>query len=156
MLRVGDHAPEINRPGTDGKPFRLSDHSGRYTIVYFFPAAFTPGCTKESKRFRDNSGELSALGADVVGISTDSMTDQCNFAESLQVTFPMVSDHDQSVSRSYGVNWPLIGRARRVTFVVGPTQRIEATFWHEIQVNRHLDDVVAFLKHARPSRRSEG
>jgi peroxiredoxin Q/BCP len=148
MKKVGDFAPEIGLPASDGKVFSLADRKGRYTIVYFFPAAFTPGCTAESKRFRDNSSELAALGADVVGISTDSHQQQCAFAESLRVTFPMVGDADGRITRAYGVKWPIFDRARRVTFVVGPTRHIEAVFAHEIQVNRHLDDVVAFFKKA--------
>ena len=149
MLRVGDPAPEIDLPASDGKAFRLSDRGGRYTVVYFFPAAFTPGCTKESKQFRDNSSELAQLGADVVGISTDTHARQCEFAESLQVTFPMVGDEGGRITRAYGVAWPIVGKARRVTFVVGPTQKIAAVFWHEVQVSRHLDDVVAFLRKAQ-------
>ena len=149
MKQVGDYAPEIGLPASDGKAFNLADRKGRYTVVYFFPAAFTPGCTAESKRFRDNSEELSALGADVVGISTDTPAKQCEFAESLRVTFPMVGDYEGKVTRAYGVKWPVVNKARRVTFIVGPTQHIEAVFWHEVQVNRHLDDVVAFLKNAQ-------
>lgn len=149
MKNVGDFAPEIGLLASDGKVFNLADRKGRYTIVYFFPAAFTPGCTAESKRFRDNSSELRELGADVVGISTDTHEKQCAFADSLRVEFPMVGDSDGRITRAYGVQWPIFNRARRVTFVVGPTQHIEAVFWHEVQVNRHLDDVVAFLRKAK-------
>ena len=149
MKKVGEFAPEIGLPASDGKIFNLTDRKGRYTIVYFFPAAFTPGCTAESKRFRDNSAELAELNADVVGISTDTHARQCEFADSLRVKFPMVGDADGRVTRAYGVQWPIFTKARRVTFVVGPTQLIEAVFWHEVQVNKHLDDVVAFLKSKR-------
>jgi peroxiredoxin Q/BCP len=149
MKKVGDFAPEIGLPASDGKVFNLADRAGKYTVVYFFPAAFTPGCTAESKRFRDNSEELASLNADVVGISTDTHARQCEFADSLRVTFPMVGDSNASVTRAYGVAWPILAKARRVTFVVGPTQHIEAVFWHEVQVSKHLDDVVAFLKSKR-------
>lgn len=149
MLKVGDLAPEIDLPASDGKVYRLADRAGKYVVVYFFPAAFTPGCTAESKRFRDNAPDLADLGAEVVGISTDSHKTQCDFADSLRVTFPMVGDEGGRVARQWGVSWPIIGKPRRVTFVVGPTQKIEAVFWHEIQVNKHLDDVVQFLKSRR-------
>ena len=66
----------------------------------------------------------------------------------------IATDTDGRITRAYGVQWPIFNKARRVTFVVGPTQHIEAVFWHEIQVNRHLDDVVAFLKKA-PSHRAK-
>ncbi len=150
MLKVGDEAPDIELPGSDGKRFKLSEHlrGGRSVVLYFFPAAFTPGCTAESKRFRDNAPELEALGADVVGISTDDEQKQCAFADSLAVTFPLLSDVGGKVGRAYGVLWPIVGKSRRVTFVISRARRIEAIFWHEFQVNRHLDDVVAFLRRA--------
>lgn len=148
MLKVGDRAPAIDLPSSDGSTFHLSERNGagRWVVLYFFPAAFTPGCTAESKRFRDNAPDLSALGADVVGISTDDQKTQCKFAESLSVTFPMLADADAKVSRAYGVLWPLIERPRRATFVISPAGVIEAVFWHEVQVNKHLDDVFTFLR----------
>ena len=149
MLKVGDLAPEIDLPASDGNVFKLGDRKGRYVVVYFFPAAFTGGCTIETKQFRDRSSELSSLGADVVGISTDSLEKQCSFATSLDAKFPMVGDPDKRVTHAYGVAWPLVGLARRVTFVVGPTQRIEAIFAHELQVGKHVEDVAAFLQGVR-------
>lgn len=148
MLKAGDLAPPIVLPASDGTTFNLAERNqaGRWVVLYFFPAAFTPGCTAESKRFRDNAPELAALGADVVGISTDNNKTQCNFAESLSVTFPMLGDDSAKVSKAYGVLWPLFSRARRATFVISPKGVIEAVFWHEVQVNKHLDDVFTFLR----------
>jgi thioredoxin-dependent peroxiredoxin len=148
MLKVGDRAPAIDLPSSDGSIFHLSERmaAGRWVVLYFFPAAFTPGCTAESKRFRDNAPELRELGADVVGISTDDAKTQCKFAESMQVTFPILADEGARVGRAYGVLWPLFDRARRATFVISPKGVIEAVFWHEIQVNKHLDDVFTFLR----------
>ena len=148
MLKVGDAAPPIDLPSSAGSTFHLAERTaaGRWVVLYFFPAAFTPGCTTESKRFRDNAPELAALGADVVGISTDDHRTQCNFASSMAVSFPMLGDEGGRISRAYGVLWPIVTRARRATFVISPKQVVEAVFWHEIQVNKHLDDVLTFLR----------
>lgn len=149
MLRVGDAAPEIDLPASDGSRFRLSDRRGKYTVIYFFPKAFTPGCTAETGCFRDSRAEIVALGADVVGISNDLPEIQEKFAASLRVDFPMVGDAAGKVVRAYGVAWPLIGFARRATFIVGPTQTIEAVFWSELDATKHIDDVTSFLKRKR-------
>ncbi|MFI5296854.1 MAG: peroxiredoxin [Polyangiales bacterium] len=149
MLKVGDPAPEIDLPASDGSRFRLSERRGKYTVLYFFPKAFTPGCTAETGCFRDSRGEIVALGAEVVGISNDLPETQAKFAESLHVDFPMVGDSTGKVIRAYGVAWPLLGIARRATFVVGPTQTIEAVFWSELNATKHIDDVTTFLKSKR-------
>ncbi|GAC1534379.1 MAG: peroxiredoxin [Polyangiales bacterium] len=146
MIGVGDVAPEIDLAASDGARFQLSARRGRVVVVYFFPKAFTPGCTRESLRFRDNAPDLAALGADVVGISTDDLSTACEFAAELKVTFPLLSDVGGAVARAWGVRWTILGLARRVTFVVGRDGKVEAVFRHEIQVNRHLDDVLAFIR----------
>jgi peroxiredoxin len=145
MLKVGDKAPEIDAVGSDGKRFILSKQDGLCTVIYFFPKAFTPGCTGETKRFRDNYAEIALAGAAIVGISTDDIKTQCRFAESLRAPFPMIGDHDQSISAAYGVLWPIVGLTRRVTFVIGPDRLILAVFRHEINIQQHRDDVLRFI-----------
>ena len=162
MRKVGDEAPQFDLPTStpgqgalaSGARFRLADHRDRRVVVYFFPKAFTPACAREAVRFRDNGAELEALGADVVGISTDAIERQCEFADKLSLTFPLAADVGGHVARAYGVLWPLVGLAQRATFIVGPAggagrparQLIEAVYWHEVQVNKHLDEVVGFLR----------
>lgn len=145
MLNVGDTAPDINSVGSDGKPFVLSQQDGLCTVIYFFPKAFTPGCTAETKRFRDNYPEIALAGASIVGISTDDSDTQCKFAESLRAPFPMIGDRSKAISQAYGVLWPLVGLTRRVTFVVGPDMKIEAVFHHELNIEAHRDDVLRFV-----------
>lgn len=145
MLRVGDPAPPIDARTSLGTRFVLSEQGGLCTVLYFFPKAFTPGCTRETKYFRDNHVELELAGATVVGISTDELATQCRFAESLHAPFPMIADADQSISRSYDVLWPLVGLARRVTYVVGSEQVILAVFHHELKVEEHRNDVLRFV-----------
>ncbi len=145
MLKVGDKAPEIDAVGSDGKRFVLSEQDNLCTVIYFFPKAFTPGCTGETKRFRDNYVEIALAGAAIVGISTDDNNTQCRFAESLRAPFPMIGDRDRKISQAFGVLWPLIGLTRRVTFVVGPDMKIEAVFHHELNIELHRDDVLRFI-----------
>jgi peroxiredoxin len=139
MLKVGDLAPAIDAMTSSGTRFVLADQSGLCTVVYFFPKAFTPGCTVETKSFRE------IAGAAVVGISTDDLATQCDFARSIKTPFPMIGDKDSVISRAYGVLWPLIGVAKRVTYVINPAQQIEAVFHHELDVKSHRDDVLRFV-----------
>ena len=145
MLKVGDRAPAIDAMTSSGTRFVLAEQSGLCTVVYFFPKAFTPGCTVETKTFRDNHVELELAGVTVVGISTDDLATQCNFARSINTPFPMIGDNDSSISRAYQVLWPLIGVAKRVTYVINNEQVIEAVFRHEIDVKSHRDDVLRFV-----------
>jgi peroxiredoxin Q/BCP len=119
---------------------------GKRVVLYFYPKAFTPGCTAESKRFRDNYEELRSLGAEVVGVSVDEHDTQCDFAKSHELRFPLVADNDKAISRAYGVVWPVLGFDKRVTFVIDEDGRVGAVFRHEIQISKHLDDVMRFLQ----------
>ena len=139
-------APDFESDSFDGRKIRLSDLRGRPVVLYFFPKAFTPICTIETSRFRDNYSELSALGAEVIGVSTDRLDTQCEFGRRQQVNFPLLADPERRIATDYGVLWPLLPRARRVTFVIGETRLIELVVWHEFQVSKHLDGVLLHLK----------
>jgi peroxiredoxin Q/BCP len=155
VLKPGDTAPEIDALASDGKRFRLAAQSLRLcTVVYFFPKAFTPGCTAETKRFRDNFPELELAGASIVGISTDDHVLQCSFADSLKAPFPMIGDADRAISTAYGVLWPVIGRPKRVTFIVNALRTIEAVFQHEVQIAKHRDDVLRYVDQMYRTRRN--
>ncbi len=145
MLKVGERAPAIDAMTSSGARFVLADQVGLCSVVYFFPKAFTPGCTVETRSFRDNHVELELAGVNVVGISTDDLATQCNFARSIQTPFLMIGDKEGAIARAYDVLWPLIGVAKRVTYVISPDQVIEAVFHHEIDVKSHRDDVLRFV-----------
>ena len=81
MVKVGDRAPEFEAVDCQGKAFRLSDFRGRRVVLFFFPKAFTLGCTIENRAFRDNHALIRSLGAELVGVSVDSVQRQCEFAE---------------------------------------------------------------------------
>jgi len=145
MLAIGTTAPDIDAEASGGR-FRLSARTGHLcTVVYFFPKAFTPGCTKETKTFRDNYAELSLAGAALVGVSTDSAETQCRFAESISVQFPIVADRDGAITSAFDVKWPILGIARRVTYVLDPERVVLAAFHHELDIERHRDDVLRFV-----------
>jgi peroxiredoxin len=149
MLKAGDRAPDFTARTTDGGVLSLATKRGRWVVLYFYPKAFTPGCTTETRLFRDNYADLTAQGAEVVGVSLDDYETQCRFAGAEKVTFPLIADEDKSISRAFGVLWPLVPVDKRVTFVIDPQGMVRAVFRHEFQVLKHLDDVNAFLKKQR-------
>src|SRR5881227_1330132 len=101
-LAPGDKAPDFTLPDADGKPVSLSGYRGRTVVVYFYPAALTPGCTTQACDFRDNLAELNGGGVDVVGISPDTPAKLATFRERQHLTFPLLSDVDKSVLAAYG------------------------------------------------------
>jgi peroxiredoxin Q/BCP len=117
MTRAGEVAPEFDAPTADGKRLRLSTLRGHPVILYFYPAADTPGCTLESKGFRDIYPALKAKKIEVIGVSTDAVDAQCKFAEKYGLPFPLLADYAKEVGTAYGVLRPG-GRARRVTFFI--------------------------------------
>ncbi len=101
-LSAGDPAPDFTLPTDDGNTVSLSDSRGRKTIVYFYPAAMTPGCTTQACDFTDSISSLKAAGYDVLGISPDSPTKLAKFREKDGLTITLLSDADRSVMNAYG------------------------------------------------------
>ena len=149
MLKVGDRAPDFTATAQDKKTVKLSELRGKRVVLFFFPKAFTRGCTIETRQFRDHYSELAALGAEVLGVSIDSSEKQCEFASREGVPFPMIGDPSRGIGRSYDVLWPVLNVAQRVTYVVGPDGIIEAVFHHELLVGKHLESVRAHLEERR-------
>ncbi|HZN80956.1 MAG TPA: thioredoxin-dependent thiol peroxidase [Mycobacterium sp.] len=101
-LEVGDKAPAFSLPDADGNTVKLSDYKGRRVIVYFYPAAATPGCTKQACDFRDSLSELNGAGLDVIGISPDKPAKLAKFRDDQKLTFPLLSDPDRKVLTAWG------------------------------------------------------
>lgn len=101
-LEVGDKAPGFSLPDADGNTVKLSDYRGRKVIVYFYPAASTPGCTKQACDFRDNLRELNDAGLDVIGISPDKPDKLAKFRDKEKLTFPLLSDPGREVLSAWG------------------------------------------------------
>ena len=146
MVKVGDPAPGFSARTTSGETVTLASLRGRPVVIYFFPKAFTMGCTVETRQFRDNYEELRQLGAEVIGISVDKFDQQCRFAHDNKLPFALVGDEDKRICESYGVLWPLIRLPQRITFVIDEQGLVQAVFHHEVQISRHLDDVMHFLE----------
>jgi peroxiredoxin Q/BCP len=123
MVGVGDLAPDFEAPTQDGSPLKLSSLRGSPVVLYFYPKADTPGCTIESKAFRDHYAELQSKKVHVVGVSTDTVDAQCKFAEKYSLPFPLVADHSRAIATEFGVLRDS-GTARRVTFFIDPKGKV--------------------------------
>lgn len=124
-LQAGDTAPDFTLDDADGTAVSLADYRGRKVVVYFYPAASTPGCTKEACDFRDNLAELNGAGIDVLGISPDKPAKLATFRDNEELTFPLLSDPDREVLTAWGAfgEKKLYGKTVtgviRSTFLVG-------------------------------------
>ncbi|WP_164014834.1 peroxiredoxin [Pyxidicoccus trucidator] len=146
MPAVGDSAPDFTATDCHGASLRLSSLRGRRVVLFFFPKAFTVGCTIENRAFRDNHQLIKSLGAELVGVSVDTQRMQCEFAEKEDIRFSLLGDESRDISRAYDVLWPVLNVDRRVTFIVSADGRIEHIIRHEVRVYRHLDDVLRYLR----------
>ena len=134
-LAPGDPAPDFTLPDADGHPVSLSSYRGQRVIVYFYPAAMTPGCTKEACDFRDSLAELNGQGIAVLGISPDQPAKLARFRDKEGLTFPLLSDPDRAVLEAYGAYGEkmLYGKTTvgviRSTFVVDADGKIEKALY---------------------------
>ena len=135
-LSPGDTAPEFTLPDADGKPISLSDYRGRSVVVYFYPAAATPGCTRQACDFRDNLAELEAARFAVLGVSPDPPAKLARFRDAQGLPFPLLSDVDRSVLTAYGAYGEKQMYGKRITgvirstFVIDPQGRIDKAFYN--------------------------
>lgn len=120
-LAPGDTAPDFTLPDADGNDVALKDLRGKSVIVYFYPAAMTPGCTKEACDFRDSLDSLAAAGYAVLGISPDKPAKLAKFRDRDGVTFPLLSDEDKSVLEAYGAWGEKTMYGKKVTGVIRST-----------------------------------
>jgi len=131
-LQPGDPAPEFTLPDADGNPVSLSDFRGQRVVVYFYPAAMTPGCTTQACDFRDSLSSLKAAGVAVVGISPDPVAKLAQFREKDSLTFPLLSDVDKRVLNAYDAYGEKNNYGKTVmgvirsTFVVDADGKLEA------------------------------
>ncbi|HSN02087.1 MAG TPA: peroxiredoxin [Acidimicrobiales bacterium] len=146
-MRVGDPAPDFTLRDHDGRERRLSDFLATGPVVlFFYPAASTSGCTRETCHFRDLAGEFAAYGASRVGISMDSVDKQAAFAENNRLDYPLLADVGGAVARLYGVKRALdLLRVRRTTFVIDATGVVREIIASELNMNVHADRALAAL-----------
>ena len=142
-LEPGDEAPDFTLPDADGKEVSLSSLRGQQVIVYFYPAAMTPGCTKEACDFRDSIQSLAAAGVTVLGISPDAPAKLAKFRDRDSLNFPLLSDPGHEVEKAYGAYGEkvLYGKKSvgviRSTFVVDPDGKI-ARAYYNVKATGHV------------------
>jgi thioredoxin-dependent peroxiredoxin len=120
-LKPGDPAPDFTLPDADRNPLSLASMRGTSVIVYFYPAAMTPGCTTQARDFRDNAAELAAAGVRVLGVSPDSPERLAEFRDRDRLTFPLLSDPDHAVHLAYGAYGQKLRFGQPVTGVIRST-----------------------------------
>lgn len=124
-LKVGTIAPDFTLKDQSGKTFKLSERKGMgWTVLYFYPKADTPGCTQQACAFRDSIKVIRKKGAEIYGVSVDNQKDQKAFHEKHKINFPLLCDEEAKVAELYGVKIPVIGIAKRWTFVIDPDLKI--------------------------------
>jgi len=147
-MRTGATAPEFELPDETGTKRKLSDFLDQGPMVlFFYPAAMTPGCTKESCHFRDLKAEFDAVGAQRVGISADAMDKQREFSDKYTFDFPLLSDEDRRVAAAYGVKRGLSFLPnKRTTFVIDTDGTILDVISSELNMNSHADRALQTLR----------
>ena len=147
-MQINDLVPDFTLLDQDGTPRTLSTMLRDGPVVlFFYPAAMSPGCTKESCHFRDLKAEFDALGAQPVGISMDSSARQAEFAQKNSFDYPLLADVDGVVAHQFGVKRSLnFLRVKRASFVIGQDQRIRDIITSEVSMNAHADRALAALR----------
>lgn len=125
-LKIGDPAPLFTSKTQEGKDFNLADRKGQWTVLYFYPKSGTPGCTKQACAFRDSIEKIRSQGADVYGISADSVEAQAAFHKEHHLTFTLLADPEDKVVNLYGSKMPLLKMSKRWTFVIDPSLKIRS------------------------------
>ena len=152
-LETGTKAPPFRLRDKDGKTWTLDPFKGNDLVLYFYPKADTPGCTREACGFRDDIAAFKELDAQVVGISPDDPEKLARFAEKHDLPFLLLSDPDHKVAETYGV-WKeksMYGKRfwgiERTTFLIGADGRISKVY-PRVRVNGHVEKVLADLQAA--------
>ena len=151
-MDVGDLVEDFELLDEQGAPRRLSDLLADGPVVlFFYPAAMTYGCTKESCHFRDLKAEFEAVGATRIGISADAVDKQLQFAEKHAFDYPLLSDVDRTVAEAFGVKRRAsLLKVKRSTFVIDTDSTLLAELHSEVSMRSHADKAVEILRTRRP------
>lgn len=146
-MRAGDIAPDFTLQDQDGNERSLSSFLENGPVVlFFYPAAMTTGCTKESCHFRDLASEFARVGAQRVGISMDDVSRQSEFAAKNSLDYPLLSDVGGSVAKLFGVKRPIgLLKVKRTTFVIDTDRRVLEVINSEFDMNAHADKALSAL-----------
>ena len=150
QISTGDTVPEFELPDQTGTIRSLTSLLADGPVVlFFYPAAMTPGCTKEACHFRDLAAEFAAAGASRVGISTDPVAKQAKFADIQNFDYPLLSDADGTVATQFGVKRGLLGKlmpVKRTTFVIDTDRTVLGVISSEISMDTHADKALELLR----------
>jgi len=148
QIGEGDSAPKFNLKGSDGKMHSSDEFKGKYLVVYFYPKDNTPGCTAEACSFRDINSEIRKLGAEVIGISKDSVDSHNKFISKHQLNFLLLSDPDSKTIKEFGAygNRGVFGFGTlRKTYIIDKTGKI-VKILEKIKPEEHAQKVLEYLK----------
>jgi peroxiredoxin Q/BCP len=140
MIHAGERAPEFTLPDETGTDRSLTQLLRTDALVlYFYPADFTPGCTRQACTLRDLHAEIERAGLRVVGISPQSPASHAKFKAKYQLPYTLLSDQQKTVAKMYGVNGPLGIGVRRATFLIDASRRIRDALLADFMISRHAD-----------------
>ncbi len=149
-MKPGEPAPEFELPDQTGAVQSLSTLLAAGPVaLFFYPAALTPGCTKQARHFRDLAADFADAGATPVGISVDPVAKQAKFADIENFEFPLLSDRDGAVARRYGVKRSILGKllpVRRTTFVIDTDRTVLEVIANELNMAVHAEKALAALR----------
>ena len=152
LIEVGQAAPDFNLPDQTGKVHTLADYSGKWLALYFYPKDDTPGCTKQACAYRDDLDNITALDAEVVGISVDDANSHASFANKFNLRFPLLADNTGEITRHYNslINLGIVKAAKRNTFLIDPQGKI-AKIYYSVNPSRNAAEIINDLKELKGS-----
>lgn len=151
LAEVGKPAPDFEALDDAGDPIKLSDYQGKEVVLYFYPRADTPGCTKEACAFRDDYSAYEEAGVVILGVSPDTVKKQAKFKEKWDLPFPLIADPDHAIADAYGVWGPkkFMGReyegVHRTTFIIDKKGNIKKVF-ENVKPAEHSQEILAVMQ----------
>lgn len=134
-IKLGQDVPRFEVKNQKGATFSMASRKGKWTVLYFYPKAGTPGCTKQACAFRDSIKPIRKLGAEVYGISTDSVKAQADFHKEHELIFDLLSDEDGKVTKQFGAKMAVFNISKRWTFIIDPKLKI-------VSIDRDVDPML--------------
>ncbi len=159
-VQVGGLAPKFDLESDDGTRRTLLDFGGKWLVLYFYPRDNTPGCTREAQDFTSAAARLRKLGAEIVGVSKDSVKSHGGFRDKYEINFPLLSDPDLKAHKAYDAWGTKLMYGRKIegtlrsTFLIAPDGTV-AQIWKSVKVDGHAEKVIAALSDAPASETAE-